>query len=62
MGRTKDPKALAGPGARLLEQLREAGSFYAADYGSNDDWYWMYAAVRAGKISGLSSANLLFQD
>jgi len=23
---------------------------YATPYGSNDDWYWIYAAIKAGEI------------
>lgn len=30
---------------RLLEYWREAGALYATPIGSNDDWYWLYAAV-----------------
>ncbi|KAI0519692.1 hypothetical protein KFK09_007149 [Dendrobium nobile] len=30
---------------RLLESWRRAGALYATPSGSNDDWYWLYAAV-----------------
>lgn len=30
-----------------LEKLRLSGNFIIAPAGSNDDWYWMYAAVMA---------------
>lgn len=30
---------------RLLETWRKAGALYATPAGSNDDWYWLYAAV-----------------
>lgn len=30
---------------RLLESWRKAGALYATPQGSNDDWYWLYAAV-----------------
>ncbi|KAL4386027.1 hypothetical protein GQ457_09G027600 [Hibiscus cannabinus] len=28
-----------------LEKWKKAGVLYATPYGSNDDWYWLYAAV-----------------
>ncbi|PIN21640.1 Ribonuclease P [Handroanthus impetiginosus] len=30
---------------KLLETWRKAGALYATPVGSNDDWYWLYAAV-----------------
>ncbi|KAL2896490.1 Proteinaceous RNase P 1 chloroplastic/mitochondrial [Bienertia sinuspersici] len=30
---------------RLLESWMKAGALYATPQGSNDDWYWLYAAV-----------------
>lgn len=30
---------------KLLEKWRSAGALYATPKGSNDDWYWLYAAV-----------------
>ncbi|CAN0890852.1 Proteinaceous RNase P 1, chloroplastic/mitochondrial [Linum grandiflorum] len=30
---------------RLLEKWAKAGALYATPPGSNDDWYWLYAAV-----------------
>ncbi|KAE8717896.1 Proteinaceous RNase P 1 [Hibiscus syriacus] len=30
---------------KWLEQWKKAGILYATPYGSNDDWYWLYAAV-----------------
>ncbi|XP_020596733.1 proteinaceous RNase P 1, chloroplastic/mitochondrial [Phalaenopsis equestris] len=30
---------------RLLESWRRSGSLYVTPSGSNDDWYWLYAAV-----------------
>ncbi|KNA02674.1 hypothetical protein SOVF_216470 [Spinacia oleracea] len=30
---------------KMLETWRKAGSLYATPQGSNDDWYWLYAAV-----------------
>ncbi|KAL1532846.1 Proteinaceous RNase P 1, chloroplastic/mitochondrial [Salvia divinorum] len=30
---------------KLLESWKKAGALYATPQGSNDDWYWLYAAV-----------------
>ncbi|KAK4285061.1 hypothetical protein QN277_001806 [Acacia crassicarpa] len=30
---------------RLLEYWKKNGALYATPHGSNDDWYWLYAAV-----------------
>lgn len=30
----------------LLEEWMEKGVLYGTPYGSNDDWYWLYAAVK----------------
>lgn len=30
---------------RLLETWKKAGALYSTPLGSNDDWYWLYAAV-----------------
>ncbi|KAG9158126.1 hypothetical protein Leryth_000279, partial [Lithospermum erythrorhizon] len=30
----------------ILEKWKEDGALYATPYGSNDDWYWLYAAVK----------------
>ncbi|GAB2274630.1 hypothetical protein Dimus_009399 [Dionaea muscipula] len=31
---------------KLLEEWRSQGALYSTPNGSNDDWYWLYAAVR----------------
>lgn len=31
---------------RLIENWKKNGVLYATPHGSNDDWYWLYAAVR----------------
>lgn len=31
---------------QLIEDWRKAGALYTTPAGSNDDWYWLYAAVR----------------
>ncbi|KAK9826794.1 hypothetical protein WJX81_001690 [Elliptochloris bilobata] len=46
--RTHAPWARRPAARKLLSRLAEEHSFYVAPHGSNDDWYWMYAAVRAG--------------
>lgn len=30
---------------KLLESWRRSGALYSTPHGSNDDWYWLYAAV-----------------
>ncbi len=42
-GAAKKPEAAA-----FLEDLQRGNQLYAAPFGSNDDWYWLYAAVQAG--------------
>eukprot|EP00878_Enallax_costatus_P025310 GHUV01027077.1.p1 GENE.GHUV01027077.1~~GHUV01027077.1.p1 ORF type:complete len:260 (+),score=70.86 GHUV01027077.1:968-1747(+) len=42
-----------------LEELRSQGRFHIAPAGSNDDWYWMYAAVMAREKGMLVSNDLL---
>ncbi|ONI31014.1 hypothetical protein PRUPE_1G287700 [Prunus persica] len=32
---------------KLLESWKKAGALYATPAGSNDDWYWLYAAVNS---------------
>ena len=41
----KKPEAAA-----FLESLRREKQLYGAPFGSNDDWYWLYAAVHAGEL------------
>eukprot|EP00887_Chlorella_sp_A99_P004138 scaffold23.g4138.t1 len=43
------------------QELRDQRSFYAAPAGSNDDWYWIYAAVSAG-ARGLLVSNDEMRD
>lgn len=37
--------------AAFLDKLRRQKQLYSAPFGSNDDWYWLYAAVQAGMCS-----------
>jgi len=48
INRTRGPAASTPKSRALLNSLTEQNRFYAAPMGSNDDWYWMYAAVVAG--------------
>ncbi|KAL0051819.1 hypothetical protein WJX82_002667 [Trebouxia sp. C0006] len=61
MGRTKGPAAECKPGKTLLADLKKRHAFYATPTGSNDDWYWMYAAVKAGP-KGLLISNDEMRD
>ncbi|XLS66564.1 hypothetical protein HN51_026538 [Arachis hypogaea] len=38
--------ALSPNNRRLIESWKKNGVLYATPQGSNDDWYWLYAAVR----------------
>ncbi|KAG2498420.1 hypothetical protein HYH03_003678 [Edaphochlamys debaryana] len=46
---------------RFLEGLRKARSFYYTPPGANDDWFWLYACVKA-KRAGLLISNDLLRD
>ncbi|KAK9829084.1 hypothetical protein WJX72_003811 [[Myrmecia] bisecta] len=54
-GRLNKPPAQQPAAQKLLNQLRRENAFYATPFGSNDDWYWLYAAVRAGRQGMLIS-------
>ena len=45
--RVRELKAVAPALAPWLEALRARRELFATPPGSNDDWYWMYAAVKA---------------
>lgn len=49
VNRTRGGPANTHKAKSLLKGLNEEHCFYAAPQGSNDDWYWMYAAVSAGQ-------------
>ncbi|KAL3153111.1 hypothetical protein ABBQ38_012130 [Trebouxia sp. C0009 RCD-2024] len=61
VGRTKGPASDCKLGRSLLADLTRRHSFYATPKGSNDDWYWMYAAVKAGP-KGLLISNDQMRD
>lgn len=61
--RTNSPEAKrpGSQGAALLEQLRKDKALYVCPKGTNDDWYWLYAAVKAGE-RGLLVSNDEMRD
>ncbi|KAF5842544.1 hypothetical protein DUNSADRAFT_6394 [Dunaliella salina] len=59
--RIMDPEANTPEVQAFLESLRRRKAFYYTPMGSNDDWYWMYAAVRA-KHKGLLVSNDELRD
>ena len=59
--RTGAPPAREPPGKALLARLRADNALYAAPHGSNDDWYWLHAAVTA-RASGLLVSNDEMRD
>ena len=61
VNRTKAQPAQQPTATALLEQLKKESCFYATPQGSNDDWYWMYAAVAAG-AEGLLVSNDEMRD
>jgi proteinaceous RNase P len=55
-GRYNDARYNHKEAFEWMEGLRKAGRFYVTPGGSNDDWYWMYAAVHARERGLLVSA------
>lgn len=53
--RVKAGPAKGPAAAAFLDSLWERKGLYTAPFGSNDDWYWIYAAVQAGRLSVFSS-------
>jgi len=47
--RTKDGAAKHALGENILTKLRNAEEIFVTPNGSNDDWYWLYAALLAGE-------------
>jgi proteinaceous RNase P len=61
INRTRGPAASNAKARALLNSLTDQNRFYAAPMGSNDDWYWMYAAVVAG-TNGILVSNDEMRD
>lgn len=61
VARTRSPAAQEPAAQELLEKLRKEGSFFATPQGSNDDWYWLYAAIASGP-NGLLVSNDEMRD
>lgn len=61
VNRTRGHPASSYKAKTLLKRLNDEHCFYAAPQGSNDDWYWMYAAVSAGQ-NGILISNDEMRD
>ncbi|EFJ51613.1 hypothetical protein VOLCADRAFT_120484 [Volvox carteri f. nagariensis] len=59
--RVSDAESRAPGVQEFIERLRRARSFYHTPPGANDDWFWMYASVRA-KHNGLLISNDELRD
>ena len=59
--RAGGPSAASPLARRLLAVTGAASCFYSVPYGSNDDWYWLYACLRAGE-RGLLVSNDEMRD
>jgi proteinaceous RNase P len=53
--RTKDHAAKHQFGEKILNKLRQNKEIFVTPHGSNDDWYWLYAALVAGEDAVLIS-------
>lgn len=49
VNRTRGPPAQSQFAKSFLKKIAATKCFFATPHGSNDDWYWMYAAVMAGE-------------
>lgn len=54
--RTRNPLAEKPAAMALMETLVSRSQLYATPVGSNDDWYWLYAALKA-RHNGLLISN-----
>lgn len=55
VGRVKRQKETNPDDAAWIDMMCQQHRFFVTPYGSNDDWYWMYAAVAAGSQGRLIS-------
>jgi len=46
--RINAPEAEEGKAAEFLKKMEQEKALFVCPKGSNDDWYWLYAAVKAG--------------
>lgn len=53
--RTQDKAAKHQFGEKILTKLRQNKEIFVTPHGSNDDWYWLYAALVAGENAVLIS-------
>ena len=53
--RVKRQQETSPDDAAWIADMCQQGRLYVTPYGSNDDWYWMYAAVAAGSQGRLIS-------
>lgn len=44
--RLKDPDVAQRENAAFIEEIKGDKMLYTTPYGSNDDWYWLYATVQ----------------
>ncbi|GLJ29510.1 hypothetical protein SUGI_0581750 [Cryptomeria japonica] len=44
--RTRDVPAIRPSNKQLINEWKNVGALYTTPTGSNDDWYWLYAAVK----------------
>ena len=49
-GRLQGPVASTSEAQDLISNLNENKMLYGSPFGSNDDWYWIYATVKAGEM------------
>lgn len=59
--RLRAPEAAKPEAIAFVEQLRANKELYATPVGSNDDWYWLFACVKAG-AEGLLVSNDEMRD
>ena len=62
-GRMRSREAKHPRAEQLLQRLRANNLLYVSPVGSNDDWYWIYAAAQAGTgpAQTLSSRSAIWQ-
>lgn len=51
VGRLHSPQARDPRARAVINKLRNNGQIYSTPVGSNDDWYWLYAAIMARESS-----------